>query len=200
MKVKQLVLSLCLAGVAAAGMTFSTTAFAQEESLGERGEVLACFYECKEGPLPDYWVEVTSLMLINAANRSMTANVILLDGNGSMIAIAATHMSPEDLDEINICRTFQAAGIFPPSAGMIEVVLTDPAGLPAFGTYGWVKNVVGKFFKTVDEPFQGRVNGIGKTECRVVPPNVTTAAEIFAKLAEQNPPHIFPILIEGTDP
>ncbi len=107
-------------------------------------------------------------------------------------------MSPEDLDEISICQNLCAGGIVPPSAGLIEVVIDDPTGVG--GTYGWVKNFVGKFFKTVDEPFSGRVEGIGKTECRVVPPSVTTAAEIQAKIAAQNPPVIPPVLIEGTNP
>lgn len=190
--------SLTLSAAMAIAVGFSTNALAQEESLGERSEVLSCFYECKDGPRPDYWVEVTSLMLVNPANRDMLATVVLLDGNENMIAYVEDDLSAEDLDEINICRTLEAANIVPPSAGMIEIALADPDDVG--GTYGWVKNVVGKFFKTVDEPFDGRVTGIGKTECRVVPPSVTTPDEILDKIIVQNPPEIQPILIEGTAP
>jgi hypothetical protein len=176
----------------------SGSVVAQVESLGERSLVFTGFYECKDGPLPDYWLEVTSLMLVNPANRPMQAVVVLLNGNEQMIAVTETEMSSEDLDEINICRTLFAAGINPPPAGMIEIIVDDPHGGQVGGVYGWIKDFVGKFFKTVDEPFQGRVSGIGKTECRLVPPNVTTAGEIQQKLIAQNPPVIPPILIEGT--
>lgn len=195
MKIKYLLLSALMAV-----LVLSSTAVVSQESDGERNTVLTCFYECKDGPLPTYWVKVTSLMLLNPANRGMTANIVMLDGNENMLAQATTQLSPEDIDEVNICRTLEAAGIVPPSAGMLEILIDDPTGSQVGGTYGWVKNVVGKFFKTVNEPFQGRVTGTGKTECRVVPPSVTTVAEIEAKLAVQNPPVLSPILIEGTDP
>jgi hypothetical protein len=56
----------------------SGSVVAQVESLGERSLVFTGFYECKDGPLPDYWLEVTSLMLVNPANRPMQAVVVLL--------------------------------------------------------------------------------------------------------------------------
>jgi hypothetical protein len=194
MKATRMLLPALMAGAT----FFATDTFAQEESLGETNQILACFYECKDGPRPDDWVEVTSLLLINAANRPMTATVALLDGNENMIAWFDDDLSPGDLDEVNICRTLQASGIAPPPAGMIEVVIEDPNGIG--GTYGWVKNVVGKFFKVVNEPLDGRVTGVGKTECRVVPGSVITGAEVRADIQAQSPPQIPPILIEQTDP
>ncbi len=58
----------------------------------------------------------------------------------------------------------------------------------------------GKFFVNVDEPFDGRVTGIAKTECRGVPLSVTAPAEIQALFLAENPPFVSEILIEGTAP
>jgi hypothetical protein len=169
------------------------------ESLGETGLVLVGFYECKDGPTPGTWAEVTSLMLTNASNRYISGTIVFLDGNQNIIAHSPIELSPEDLDEINVSRTLEAGGVPVPSAGMIEIILYDPDGGEVGGVYGWMKNVVGKFFKVVDEPFDGRVTGVGKTECRVVPPSVTTRAEIEGKILASGSPEIDAILIEGTD-
>jgi hypothetical protein len=186
---------------AACTTLFSAGILVQEasaESLGERNRVLTCFYECKDGPQPDYWVEVTSLMLVNPANRGMQADVVLFDGNQNILGVAQTALSAGDLDEINICRTLYANGLPVPPAGAIGIAVDDPQGTG--GTYGWVKNVVGKFFKTVDEPFEGRVTGIGKTECRVVPESAATAADLQQKVAAQGAPVVAPLFIEDTGP
>jgi hypothetical protein len=77
-------------------------------------------------------------------------------------------------------------------AGLIEIV--------AFGAaYCWVKNVLGKFVVTENEPFKGRVDGLAKTQCRVVPFFAGESLSDFnEQLALQNPPRVDPILIEGT--
>jgi hypothetical protein len=38
----------------------------------------------------------------------------------------------------------------------------------------FIKNLTGKFFKNVDEPFDGRVTSVAKTECRTVPDTLDT--------------------------
>jgi hypothetical protein len=60
-----------------------------------------------------------------------------------------------------------------------------------------MKNVLGKFFKTVDEPFAGRATGIGKTECRVVPTGMVLSTRVFEDLS--GAPLVNPIVIENTD-
>ncbi len=143
-------------------------------------------------------------MLVNAnADISIFADMLFLDGNELIIGAADTLLSPKDLDEVNVCRTLQnAVGLPVPQAGLIEVVLSIGAPFDGGGTggYAWVKNLLGKFFVNVDEPFDGRVTGIAKTECRGVPLSVTAPAEIQAKFIAADPPFISEILIEGTAP
>ena len=101
--------------------------FATTESSGEASEVFFCFYECKRKTVrgQDIWQEVTTLMLVNAnADISIFADMLFLDGNENIIAGADTLLSPEDLDEVNVCRTLEAAAIPVPQAGLIEFVLT----------------------------------------------------------------------------
>ena len=152
--------------------------------------VFSCFYECKSRR-PDRWQELTTLMLVNqSATTTVTAEILFIDGNQRPIARTETILSPQDLDEINVCNTLDSGlqGSVP-SAGVIEVVLS-----PTGGVYGWVKNVTGLFARLQPEPFRGVVTGIGKTQCRLVGPNVVTPQQIRAKSA----PRIDPILIEGT--
>ena len=175
-------------------------------SLGEASDVFFCFYECKPGPTVrdvDTWQEVTTLMLVNAnAEFNTFADMVFLDGNQTIIAAADTALSPADLDEINVCRTLQNIGVPVPSAGLVEVVFSGGGFLSGGGTggYGWVKNLLGKFFVNVDEPFDGRVTGIAKTQCRAIPPSVATPAQISAKFVASGVPIRGKILIEGTAP
>ncbi|NOQ13764.1 MAG: hypothetical protein GQ583_04690 [Methyloprofundus sp.] len=165
---------------------------------GERGLVLSCFYECKPGATPETWSEVTSLMLANQSNRLISTKIAFFNGNHNMIAQTNLLLPGRDLDELNVCRTLHAGGIPVPLAGLIEVLLFDPTGNEVGGVYGWMKNFLGKFFLTVNEPFQGRVTGVGKTECRLAPPEVTTRAEIEEEIVAKKPPVITPILIQNT--
>lgn len=192
------------AGLLSFGM-FCGQAGAQVDiaSLGEQSLVFSCFYECKAGPVVQgipTWQEVTTLMLANQSNRQIGAALVFLNGNERIIAASGVTLTPEDLDEVNVCRTLFAGGVAPPPAGLVEVVLNDPTGVG--GVYGWVKNLLGKFFVTVDEPFEGRVTGVAKTQCRLVPPSVTTPNEIFGKVAAQQPPPplVNPVLVEATGP
>lgn len=173
---------------------------AQQSSSGELSPVFSCFYECKTGQTidPTIWQEVTTLMLANQdADETRFANILFLDANQNILGRASNlTLSPQDLDEIHVCRTLQAAGLPVPQAGLIEVYLQD--GAPG-GVYGWVKNLLGRFLATVDEPFDGRVTGIAKTECRLVPPEVSTPEEINQKFFASGAPDDIPlILVENT--
>ena len=194
MKLRALIMSLGL--VAAAG--FSGQIFAQQVSLGEASSVFSCFYECKPGPIVQgvpTRQEVTSIVLANQSNRDILAQIVFLDSNQNIIAWAVQPLSGEDLDEFNVCSTLDRATPSVPQIGLIEVILletppgpTGVGGTPTVGVYGWIKNLLGKFFITDPEPFNGRVTGIAKTECRLVPPTVTTFDQIQEKIATQVPP------------
>lgn len=181
------------------------------ESRGEVSPVFSCFYECKQQRVSrnPNWLELTTLMLVNQSRYDLTARILFFNGNEKLIGTTTTRLSPQDLDEINVCETLnkpqagQVAAV--PSAGVIEVVLgfLTPTGtfFPHGGAYGWVKNINGKFKKSVAEPFDGTVTGIAKTECRLVGPNVITPQELLKKLNPPPPtviPILEPILIEGT--
>lgn len=192
-------------------LLYSNLAFSQAPpSGGELSQVFACFYECKPGPVVQgipTWAEVTTLMVMNMNSGvpdpvadSRVADVVFLDGNenilGSSRGAFGLNLSPEDLDEINVCRTLQANGLPVPQAGLVEFYI---AGGDPGGVYAWVKNLIGKFFVTVDEPFAGRVTGIAKTECRQVPLEVSSAGEIAQKaIASGAPQNIQLILVEDT--
>lgn len=177
------------------------------ESRGEVSPVFSCFYECKQdkGRNPR-WLELTTLMLVNQSRDRLAAQIVFFNGREAPIAKTSTPLSPQDLDEINVCETLNRGGVQVPSAGVIEVVLgvpvptpgTAPAFLPKGGAYGWIKNISGKFTKSVDEPFEGTVTGIAKTECRVVGPNVITAKEILTIYNRTDIKSVDPRLIEGT--
>ncbi|OHA08834.1 MAG: hypothetical protein A3B37_00595 [Candidatus Sungbacteria bacterium RIFCSPLOWO2_01_FULL_59_16] len=166
------------------------------ESSGEFSPVFSCFYECKLDKRQANWLEMTSLMLVNqSAKMPLVANILFVNGNEQVIARTATALSPLDLDEINVCATLDKANITVPPAGLIEVVLTVPGTvLPQGGAYGWVKNVVGKIPRAVIEPFEGKVEGIGKTQCRLVGPNVVRPFDLLVIEA----PSVQPVYIERT--
>ena len=56
----------------------------------------------------------------------------------------------------------------------------------------------GDIFGTNPEPFQGRVTGVAKTECRVVPDDVAPFPRVQDKVLSS--PNLTPILVERTDP
>ncbi len=180
---------------------FSNPAIAQAPpSGGESSFVLSCFYECKEGPvvrgIPTFQ-EITTLIITNESPFFPVGAVVgFLDANERVLAHSFLDLSEEDLDEINVCHTLFLSGIVPPPVGKIDIV-TVPVG-PLPGTYAWVKNLLGKFFSNNPEPFQGRVTGIAKTECRVVPEEVAPFSVVRDKVL--NSPEIPPILVERTDP
>ena len=203
---------MLLAIAFAYGLLGASQAAAQAPpSGGEQSQVFACFYECKPGPTVQgtaTWQEITTLMVLNMnsgvpdpAADSRLLNVIFLDGNENILGSSrgpgiGLDMSPEDLDEINVCRTLQVNGLPVPQAGIVEFYV---AGGDPGGVYAWVKNLLGKFFVTVDEPFSGRVTGIAKTECRQVPLEVSTPMEIATKaIASGAPQDVQLILVEDT--
>jgi len=171
------------------------------ESSGEVSPIFSCFYECKPNRFAPatIWREVTTLMLVNQSpNFPLRATMLILDGNENPLRQATTILSPQDLDEVNVCETLNAAGVAVPQAGVVEVLLTPTIGPPVGGAYGWVKNVVGAFVRGQAEPFNGFVSAVGKTECRLVGPNVSTPAALQARIALAPP--TAPILVEGTNP
>ena len=114
---------------------------------------------------------------------------------------SSIELSSVDLDELNVCHTLEFGGLVPPPAGLVEILVSDPMipGVPADGVYAWGKNVLGKFRADNPEPFEGRVTGIGKYECRVVPVEVR-AEEAVANACQINPPLEVPaILVEDTE-
>ena len=194
-------------------------ALAQQESLGEQSSVFTCFYECKPGPTvrgTPTWQEITTLMLVNQAHSDIpppvplfventrVVRLAILDGNENLLARTQVDLSKGDLDEINICRTLQASNITPPQAGVIfgavsigTVAGPDPRG----GVSAWVKNLLGKFFVTVDEPFAGRVSGLAKARCERVPPSIANFVDVSIEYSLLG--FLFDgipaILVEGTD-
>ena len=165
------------------------------ETRGEVSRVFSCFYECKPSGLQGFWQEITTLMLVNqSATFPITAEVLYLNGNERPIATNRLELSPLDLDEINVCSTLESGlGAFGvPQAGVIEVVLS-----PAGGVYGWVKNLTGRFNRLQPEPFLGFIWGVGKTQCRLVGPNVVTPDQLRPILNDTR--RLQPVLIEGTE-
>lgn len=169
-----------LLGVAAGVIGASASASAEEHMLAPN--TLACFYECKERN-PRIWDEITTLMLANPSSggsdafttdgASAGAIISVFDGNGVLVARTETSLSESDLDEINVCRTLEAAAVRVPEAGLIRI---DPAAPAIFASdavaapqvVAWVKNLLGTFNKGDDEPFDGNVQGIAKAECQEV--------------------------------
>ena len=195
---------LAVAAFAVAGLVAAPAAAQIVISGGERSSVFSCFYECEPGTRSDVWGEITVLVLESQnVDDDVAARVIFLDGNEQMIAQALVSVSKVDIDMINVCRTLEANGVAAPRAGVIEVLLRqapgDPTDPDAVGVYGWVKNFVGKFFKVQDDPFSGRIEGVGKTECRITPSDVATVAQIQSRLdSGPTPPEISPIYVSDT--
>lgn len=105
------------------------------QPVGEVSPVFSCFYECKLSRRANSWLELTTLMLVNqSARQPLTAEILFVDGHQEPIARTSTNLSPEDLDEMNVCETLDKGGIAVPPAGVIEVVLSaGTTGVPVGG-------------------------------------------------------------------
>jgi len=171
-------------------------------SGGEIGSFLKCFYECKRGPNVQgvaTYQEITTLMLTNQSPDPRIADLFYFDGQEQCVGHSRIDLSSVDLDELSVCHSLGLAGVVPPSAGLVEIIVTDAVvGTPGDGVYAWGKNVLGKFRVDNPEPFAGRVTGIGKYECRVVPFEVRAGDAVAAKCV---PPllEVTPILVEETE-
>ncbi len=170
-------------------------------SGGEVGAFLKCFYECKPGPDVQgetTYQEITTIMLTNQSPDPRLADIFYFDGQENCIAHSSVELSSVDLDELNVCHSLGLSGVVPPPAGLVEIIVTDPLiGGPADGVYAWGKNVLGKFRTDNPEPFEGRVTGIGKYECRVVP--IEVRPEEAVANACQTPLEVAPVLVEETE-
>jgi len=170
-------------------------------SGGETAAFLKCFFECKPGPSVQgvaTFQEITTVMLTNQSPDPRFADVFYFTGKELCVAHSGIELSSVDLDELNVCHSLALAGVVPPPAGLVEIIVSDPStGGPGDGVYAWGKNVLGKFRNDNPEPFEGRVIGVGKYECRLVPYEVQAAQAVSAKC--QAPVEVNPILVEETD-
>ncbi|RLA04172.1 MAG: hypothetical protein DRQ54_09870 [Gammaproteobacteria bacterium] len=174
---------------------------AEPASGGERGSFLECVYECKPGAMVggvSTFKAATSVMLTNQSPSDRVAEVFYFNGNEECIAHSSVDLSAVDLDELNICHSLDAGGITAPRAGLLEISVTDSGGSAADGVYGVVKNVLGRFRVDNPELFEGRVRGLAKYECRVVPSTVQPDVAVANKCSPA-PPDVAGILIEDTD-
>lgn len=195
---KSILIALLLVCAGATGASAQPLA---PPSGGEMAAVVKCFFECKEGPfvqgLPTFQ-EITTHMIANQSPDDRLADVYYFNGREQCVGHSSLELSSVDLDELNVCHSMLLAGVMPPPAGLIEILVTDPVGgVPADGVYAWGKNVIGKFRFDNPEPFEGRVTGIGKYECRLVPFEVGAATAVAAKCPA--PVEVPPILVEETD-
>ncbi|HXK25855.1 MAG TPA: dockerin type I domain-containing protein [Myxococcota bacterium] len=169
-------------------------------SGGERAALLKCFFECKPGPTVQgeaTFQEITTLMLTNESPNPRVADIYYFGGRQQCVAHSTLELSPVDLDELNICHSLVLGGVTPPLAGLTEILVTDPAtSSPGDGVYAWGKNVLGKFRQDNPEPFEGRVIGVGKYECRLVPYEVGAQQAVVSKC--QAPVQVNPIQVEAT--
>ena len=186
--------SLMTAGLCATAAAQTVT------SDGESSQVHACFYECKPGPTvrgTPTWQATTTLLvgrLDPVSQISSTYQIFYMDGDANFLARSfSSGLQSFDLDEIHVCRTLQAASIPPPKAGL-AIMSTGSRS-----HYWWAKNLLGKFFVDRDEPFDGKVSGIAKFGCRVVPDGVLGQFELSDRYFESGAPTIPPILIEDTE-
>ncbi len=181
----------------------ATGANAQFEtpSGGERTAFLKCFFECKEGPLVQglpTFQEITTVMLANQSPDPRTADVYYFNGKEECLAHSEIELSSVDLDELNVCHSLLFGGVMPPPAGLVEIAVTDPGTSgPGDGVYAWGKNVLGKFRHDKVEPFQGRVTGVSKYECRLVPAEVGVEQAVSAKCSA--PTEVTGMLVEKTN-
>jgi hypothetical protein len=180
---------------------------AMNTSVSAQPSVLQCFYECKLDFTGARFAEVTTLMITNENQPPIPgdhsnlhdATAVFLDGRENVIAQSQTLLSGRDLDELNVCATMQRAGIFPPSAGLIQIAIRDISNpdqpVDGHGVSTWMKNAVGLFSISNPEPFRQRVTGVGKTPCRNLDETIITASKL---LADPEAPQLKPVLIEDT--
>ncbi|MBI4330334.1 MAG: hypothetical protein HY673_03525 [Chloroflexi bacterium] len=191
-------------------------------TLAEASPVQSGFYECKVEGRERKASEDTLLMLVNQSSTEfLCATVVLMDGHQKPVACGGVALSPEDLDEINLCQMLPPPTPTSPlpQAGVVEVVTTlkgdpalgltcppDPAKLTqdSFegGVYGWIKDVVFRGKKrTLADPFTAsNIIGIGKTEMRLVPPEISDPSIVFNKCWELSvPPSLLPSRVYAED-
>ncbi len=158
MRVRYLLL-LAVGFVATLGWARVAAAFdpaLDKYTSGEVSPVQSCFYECKQAQratisqptvvLDGTILEDTLLMLVNESpTENLLSFVMLLDGHQAPQLVFMTRLSPLDLDEINICRTFERRGLVPPQAGVIEILTVDAVtNQPEGGVYAWIKDLAAK--------------------------------------------------------
>lgn len=189
------VLAVLLAGAAFGQVPPSTGA--------ESSTVQACFYECKPGPLVQdqrTYREITTLMVTNNGRFPTTARVFFLDGQENVRAKTSLDLSALDVDELQVCATIEKiTGAAPPEAGLIQI--TDPVALARqepSGVFAFIKNLGGKFFAQNPEPFDGRVVGVGKTQCKLIAVPEVNDPDFIESIAA-NAPEGDAILVENTD-
>src|SRR4029077_7696540 len=129
------ILLLLLAATLCARTSAAFNPAANTFSSGDVSPAQSCFFECKQTGRAIF--EDTLLMLINESPiEVLDAEVLLVDGQEQPVASFRTQLSPLDLDELNVCRTMERAGIVPPQAGVIEIVSVDAAtDAPEGGVY-----------------------------------------------------------------
>ncbi len=205
-------------------------------SSGEVSAVQSCFYECKQKQTPfdaaddslvlkGVALEDTLLVLANEAPlEALIALVGIFDGNQNLRGVFKTHLSPMDLDVINVCRTLERAGIVPPQAGLLEIVTVDSQSVPEGGAYAWVKELAlinadqwirpappvltlnrklasaARQQMPLDRAFtfkyHSKVKGIAKTPCRVTPPEVADPDAVMLRFGAGKP--VVPAYEQGT--
>ncbi len=142
-------------------------------------------------------------MLVNQnPEDALIALVGVFDGNQNIVAQFRTHLSPLDVDEINICRTLELDGLVPPEAGVLEIVSFETDGVThEGGVYAWVKDLITAGKDEWTRPAAPAISfprkvagnlavlspantrkltaaiypkalGVGKTECRLTPSEV----------------------------
>ena len=191
--------------VGLAAIALATPAAAQLASTGaEASPVLSCFYECKPGPEvqgESTYRQITTLPVVNHGQVHESVDVNFIDGNGNVIATTDLDLPARDVDELAVCNTIEAiTEKAPPKAGMVQIGnLASVFGQGHdSGVYSWIKNVSGRFFADNPEPFEGRVRGIAKSECKYVATYEVNEPINLASEGGQVPSGA-PILVEDTD-
>ena len=218
---------ICAATWASAAGAFDPPA--STFSSGEVSPVASCFFECKNDGRNVF--EDTHLMLINESTvETLDAEVLLIDAHEQAMVRFRSQLSPLDLDEVNVCRTLERAGILPPQAGVIEIVSIDASSnAPEGGVYSWIKDIVSP--KRIDQIVVGQpghsmsravssdilldrpagqpdpvipkvrkfIYGIGKTECRVTPPEVYGGGPGISQIRARPARQVVAVYEEETD-
>jgi hypothetical protein len=164
----------------------------------EEPSTFSAFFDCIDGPNTSAgptWVETANLLLTNSSGTDSLATGVFLDGNGNYIAQMPLDMAARDVDEINLCRTLDEAGVDVPLKG--HMIVYRNVGSPTFDFNCWLVDYVGKFYHTVNEPSKGRVVGVGKTQCMET--NIDRDL-IVAELNQLGVPVVSPIILNNSTP